>query len=166
MRNLVYRETISNYVFAAFPSSEHDGGNVPIQFFGKPFAIVSNETRYCPHVPTKVKIPFENRVWHTIKRTSCIRFSHNPRNYCNFFRYFSGGILQAFRILRKKLCSIWFDPMSKGLDPGCHVMLTCHGSFDRKHLYCSVTLSKQNASKIKKLNFSKLKKSTAGHLVF
>ena len=102
MRNLVYRNTFSNYAFAASPVFEHNGGNVPIQFFGKPFTIVSNETRHCLHGPTKVRIPFENRVWNIMKRTSSIRFLHNPRNCFNFSRYFSGGIHRAFRILRKQ----------------------------------------------------------------
>ena len=39
VRNLVYRNTFSNYAFAASPVFEHNGGNVPIQFFGKPFTI-------------------------------------------------------------------------------------------------------------------------------
>ena len=62
MRNLAYRNTFSNYAFAASPVFEHNGGNVPIQFFGKPFTIVSNETRHCLHGPTKVRIPFENSL--------------------------------------------------------------------------------------------------------
>ena len=37
-----------------------------------------------------------------MKRTSSIRFLHNPRNCFNFSRYFSGGIHRAFRILRKQ----------------------------------------------------------------
>ena len=37
-----------------------------------------------------------------MKRASSIRFLHNPRNYFNLSRYFSGGIHQAFRILRKQ----------------------------------------------------------------
>ena len=92
----------THYAFAASPVFEHNGGNVPIQFFGKPFTIVSNETRHCPHGPTKVRIPFENRVLNIMKRTSSIRFLHNPRNCFNFSRYFSGGIHRAFRILRKQ----------------------------------------------------------------
>ena len=51
---------------------------------------------------TKVRIPFENRVWNIIKRNSSIRFLHNLRNCFNFFRYFSGGIHWTFRILRKQ----------------------------------------------------------------
>ena len=58
-RDLVYRNTFSNYTFAASPVFEHNGGNAPIQFFGKPFTIVSIETRHCLHGPTKVRIPFE-----------------------------------------------------------------------------------------------------------
>ena len=96
MRNLAYRNTFSNYAFAASPVFEHNGGNVPIQFFGKPFTIVSNETRHCLHGPIKVRIPFENRVWIIMKRTSSIRFLHNPRNCFNFSRYFSEGIHGAF----------------------------------------------------------------------
>ena len=59
MHNLAYRKTFSNYVFAASPVFEHNGGNVPIQFFGKLFTIVSSETRHCLHGPTKVRTEFE-----------------------------------------------------------------------------------------------------------
>ena len=71
-------------------------------FFGKPFTIVSNETRHFLHGPTKMRIPFQNRVWNIIKRTSSIRFLHNPRNCFNFSTYFRGGIHRALRILRKQ----------------------------------------------------------------
>ena len=100
VRNLVYLNTFSNYALAASPVFEHNGGNVPIQFFGKPFTIVSNETRHCLHGPTKVRIPFENRVFNLMKCTSSIRFLHFAKLF-NFSRYFSRGIHRAFRILRK-----------------------------------------------------------------
>ena len=48
MRNLVCWKTFSNCVFAACPVFEHNDGNVPIQFFGKPSTIVSNENSALP----------------------------------------------------------------------------------------------------------------------